>query len=74
MHNQNHLTRCQFDVIAHLVKRGHAMYAGGLAYELHKKFIGVDTMRCLRERGYVRMVDQGWLATEAAILRVQEGF
>lgn len=60
----------QEKILRHLVKRGHAMTSTMLRQELEMKYIGVDTFNGLRDRGYIRSTDQGWLATDAGQLRV----
>lgn len=60
----------QEKILRHLVMRGHAMLSGSLCEELHMKYIGVDTLKAMRDRGYICLTDQGWLATDAGRLRV----
>ena len=66
------LSAVQKDILMLLVKRGHALSANDVRVELRKRFIGIMTTNALRDLGYIRWTDQGWLATEQGRLRVQE--
>jgi hypothetical protein len=67
------LSQVQFDVLAHLVTRGHAMMPWTITRELGKRQYNQKTFAALRDHGYIRMTDQGWLATDAGIARVRFG-
>jgi hypothetical protein len=60
----------QEKILRHLVKRGHAMTGPMLCEELEIVYIGVDTFAALLAREYIRLTDQGYIATEAGRLRV----
>jgi hypothetical protein len=62
----------QEKILRHLVKRGHAMTGRMLCEELEMKYIGVDTFAALMGRDYIRLTDQGYLATDAGRLRVSD--
>ena len=66
------LSAVQKDILMLLVKRGHALSSNDVRMELRKRFIGIMTTNALRDLGYIRWTDQGWLATEQGRLRVQE--
>ena len=66
------MTPTQLLIIRHLAKRGHAMLSHTLAQELGKKFISINTINNLKERGYIRLTDQGWLITEFGAVRASE--
>jgi len=67
------LSKVQFDALAHLVKRGHAMAPRAIITELGKKQYTHKTFIALREHTYIRLTDQGWLATPAGVWRVRFG-
>lgn len=66
------LSEKQEQILRHLVKRGHAMTGRMLCDEVPLKYIGVDTFASLNAKGYIRLTDQGWLATDAGRLRVSD--
>jgi hypothetical protein len=66
------LTEKAETVLRHLVKRGHAMTASMLRDELQMKYLWHNTFEALRVRNYIRLTDQGWLATDAGRLRVSD--
>jgi hypothetical protein len=68
-----YLSDVQFDVLALLAKRGHAMAQHNIQVDLRKRLLNQRTFQALSDYGYIRMTDQGWLATDAGRLRVQEG-
>ena len=62
----------QEKILRHLVKRGHAMTGPTLCEELEMVYIGVDTFAALMAREYIRLTDQGYIATESGRLRVSD--
>lgn len=63
------LSVAQHTILALLVKRGHAMTTRMLCDELRRKYISTLTLNALRDYGYIRLTDQGWIATDAGRLR-----
>jgi hypothetical protein len=66
------LSDVQLDILTHLVKRGHAMFPWAVTRELGRRLYNQKTFFALRDHGYIRMTDQGWLATDAGRLRVAD--
>ena len=66
------LSEKQERILRHLVKRGHAMNGHVLCNELGMIYIGADTFASLMAKGYTRLTDQGYIATEAGRLRVTD--
>lgn len=66
------LTEKSETVLRHLVKREHAMTASMLRDELQMRYLWVNTFEALRVRKYIRLTDQGWLATDAGRARVSD--
>ena len=62
----------QEKILRHLVKRGHAMTGPVLCEELEMVYIGVDTCAALMAREYIRLTDQGYIATDTGRLRVSD--
>lgn len=62
----------QEKILRHLAKRGHAITGPMLCEELEMVYIGVDTFAALMAREYIRLTDQGYLATDAGRLRVSD--